>query len=225
MRSTDAGHTWSMVLLNDLTPVAGLLVHPADARRLVIPYKDLEGAGLYVSGDGGATWKRINHQTQYAAVAGDPRDPDRLWLGGPDGLWRSDDGGVTRVKVLDDPVTAIHLDGDRIIVGGDTIRISKNGGRSFADAHRIGGRTTLPMRVSQFVAVDNTLYASTAGFSEAGLLVDGRGVLRSVNGGRNWVNIGAGLPDPSVRSLAASPDGQWLFAGTDSGVYRLQIGR
>ena len=225
MRSTDAGHTWSMVLLNDLTPVAGLLVHPADARRLVIPYRDLEGAGLYVSGDGGATWKRINHQTQYAAVAGDPRDPDRLWLGGPDGLWRSDDGGVTRVKVLDDPVTAIHLDGDRIIVGGDTIRISKNGGRSFADAHRIGGRTTLPMRVSQFVAVGNTLYASTAGFSEAGLLVGGRGVLRSVNGGRNWVNIGAGLPDPSVRSLAASPDGQWLFAGTDSGVYRLQIGR
>lgn len=225
MRSTDAGRTWSMVLLNDLTPVAGLLVHPADGRRLVIPYRDLAGSGLYVSGDGGASWKRINHQTQYAAVAGDPRDPDRLWLGGSDGLWRSDDGGATRVKVLDGPVTAIHLDGNRILVGGDTIRISTDGGRSFADARRIGDRTTLPMRVSQFLAVGDTLYASTAGFSEAGLPIGGRGVLRSVNGGRTWVNIGADLPDPSVRSLAASPDGRWLFAGTDSGVYRLRIGR
>jgi hypothetical protein len=38
------------------------------------------------------------------------------------------------------------------------------------------------------------------------------------------VNIGAGLPDPSVRSLVLSPDGRWLYAGTRSGgVYRLPI--
>jgi hypothetical protein len=52
----------------------------------------------------------------------------------------------------------------------------------------------------------------------------GRGVLRSTDGGRTWVNVSGGLQNLDVRSLAASDDGKWLFAGTDQGgVHRLQI--
>ncbi|MBB4961792.1 S8 family serine peptidase [Micromonospora polyrhachis] len=226
VRSNDAGDTWSQVVQNDLTP-SGLLVHPADSRQLFISYRDIAGAGLFVTRDGGTSWKKIDHKAQYTAMAGDPRDPKRVWLGDQNGLWRSDDGGTTRVKMLDGPVTAIHFDGRRMVVGGAKIRVSTDGGRHFATAHQLGtGQHGLPMRVSQVIEVGGVLYAGTTAYSEAGLLKGGRGVLFSVDGGRVWLNMGAGLPDPSVRSLAASPDGRWLFAGTESGgVYRLPIRR
>ncbi|MBM0224833.1 hypothetical protein [Micromonospora sp. ATA51] len=226
LRSGDAGATWSTVVLNDLTPL-GLAVHPADPRQIFIAYKDLVGAGLFVSRDGGTSWKKIDHNTQYSAVAGDPKDAKRLWLGDQNGLWRSDDGGATRVKVLDGPVTALHLDGRRIVAGGPQIRVSTDGGRTFTLAYQMGaGRQGLPIWVSQIVESGGTLYAGTSAYSAAGLIQGGRGVLRSTDGGRTWVNISVGLPDPSVRSLVASPDGQWLYVGTRSGgVYRLPIRR
>ncbi|MEV4756239.1 S8 family serine peptidase [Micromonospora sp. NPDC049559] len=224
MRSTDGGATFTQALLHDATPL-GLAVHPADARQLFIPYYDLAGAGLLVSRDGGASWKRIDHQTRYAAVAGDPRDARRLWLGDQAGLWRSDDGGATRVKVLDGPVTALRVEQNRIVVGGTELRVSTDGGRTFTEARQLGtGRQGLPIRVSQIVAVGDDLYAGLNTFSAAGLVQGGRGVLRSTDGGRSWANIGAGLPDPAVTALAASPDGRWLFAGTRAGgVYRLPL--
>ncbi len=50
-------------------------------------------------------------------------------------------------------------------------------------------------------------------------------MLRSTDGGRTWVNVSGGLQNLAVESLAASPDGQWLFAGTyQGGVHRLPIG-
>ncbi|MDG4798312.1 S8 family serine peptidase [Micromonospora sp. WMMD1082] len=224
-RSLDGGSSYSDVFTDYASPLA-LLVHPADPRRLYLAYKDLTGAGLLTSRDGGATWRRINHLTEYAALAGDPRDPDRVWLGGEGGLWRSDDGGVNRVKVLDGPVSALSVDSRRIIVGGATIRVSTDGGRTFTEARSAGGRFTLPMRVSELVESRGVWYAGSADFAEAGLRFGGRGVLRSTDGGRTWSNIGAGLPDSSVRSLAVSPDGTWLYAGTAAGgVYRLALRR
>ncbi|HEY8452071.1 MAG: S8 family serine peptidase [Micromonosporaceae bacterium] len=226
LRSDDGGDTWSEMLTSTLTPL-DVVVHPADSRRVVVPYAISNTGGLFVTLDEGASWRRYDHDTRFTAVVGDPANPDRLWLGDHEGLWRSDDRGATRVKVADGRVTAIHIDGDRMIIAGDRIRLSTDGGRTFTDTHVLGtGRFGLPMRVSSIVEADGVLYAAVGGYVEADLINNGRGVLRSVNGGRTWVNIGAGLPDRSVRSLAVSPDGQWLFAGTQSGgVYRMQIGR
>ncbi|MEO3742244.1 S8 family serine peptidase [Plantactinospora sp. B5E13] len=225
-RSVDGGVTFTDVYTDPVTPL-GLLLHPADPRWIYLPYKDLSGAGLLVSRDGGTSWRRIDHRTEYAAVAGDPRDPQRIWLAAEGGLWRSDDGGATRVKVLDGPVSALHVDGRRIVAAGATIRVSTDGGRTFTEARSTGsGPYTLRMRVSQIVESDGVLYAGTGNFRTAGLTINGRGVLRSTDGGRTWSNIAAGLPDPSVRSLAVSPDGRWLYAGTAAGgVYRLPIRR
>lgn len=224
-RSGDAGTTWSDVVLNDLTPL-GLTVHPADPQQIFISYYDPAGGGLFVSRDGGTSWQKIDHHTRYSAVAGDPHSARRLWLGDEDGLWRSDDGGATRVKVLDGPVTALSVDKQRIVAGGAQIRVSTDGGHSFTVAHQLGtGAQGLPVQVSEIVASGGDLYAGTRSYSAAGLIQGGRGVLRSTDGGRTWANISAGLPDPSVLSLAASPDGHWLYAGTRSGgVYRLPIG-
>src|SRR5262249_48075746 len=50
-----------------------------------------------------------------------------------------DDGGATVTKVLDGRASAIALDGSRLVVGGDTVRISTDGGRTFTTRDTRGG--------------------------------------------------------------------------------------
>lgn len=220
--STDGGRTWSN---RDRTGgvVYALLASPADPDRVVVAMKDYaHGYGLRVTTDGGHTWKNLYHPRAYTALAGDPHHPDRLWLGAADGLYRSDDGGVTAVKVADGRVDAISVTGSRIVVGGNKIQVSTDGGAHFTDADSGG----LSMRVSDLYAAPHgrTLYAATTSYVDHGLLQGGRGVLRSTDGGHTWTSVSGGLTSTSVTSLAATPDGRWLFAGTtDAGVQRLRM--
>ncbi|MFC7549323.1 S8 family serine peptidase [Plantactinospora sp. GCM10030261] len=224
-RSTDGGRTWTTVT-RTRGGLSALAAHPAATDRVVASVADMYGQGLLVSRDRGATWRTLYHGMTFDVVVGDPGDRNRLWLGNANGLYRSDDLGQTIRKVADGPVSAIHLGaGGRIVIGGDQIRVSGNGGKSFTIADTGG----LPMRVSDVVAVPgspNLLYAGTDAYSANGLPRHGRGVLRSADGGRTWENVSGGLQATSVTSLAVSPDGRWLFAGTvDAGVHRLPVDR
>src|SRR6185295_13016689 len=101
----------------------------------------------------------------------------------------------------------------RIVAGGDRIRVSTDGGASF----RAADTGPAAIQVSDLVVAPgpaDTLYAASTSYRSHGLVVGGRGVLRSRDGGRTWVNVSAGLQDTAVASLAVSLDGQWLFAGT-----------
>jgi hypothetical protein len=225
-RSEDGGATWTTVRSTFEVPDA-LLVHPADPDRVVVAFRSLNGDGLFVTKDGGATWKKLFHPVSFSAAAGDPDDSDRLWLGSPAGLYRSDDGGITIAKVLDAPVAAVWVDprdSRRLVVGGERIYVSADGGRSFHTADT----GALPLRVSSLAASPTepgTLYAGTTSYVANGLVKGGRGVLRSSDGGQSWVNISAGLQNTAVTSLAFSLDGRWLYAGTvDGGTHRLQLG-
>jgi hypothetical protein len=68
------------------------------------------------------------------------------------------------------------------------------------------------------------LYAGTASYWQNGLPLGGRGVLRSADGGLTWQNVSSGLQNTAVLGLAVSPDGGWLYAGTEQGgVHRLRL--
>ncbi|MFC6881786.1 S8 family serine peptidase [Actinomadura yumaensis] len=223
LRSQDGGATWKQVVRAQETPY-DLLVHPADPKRIAVPFKTLRDSGLLASDDGGATWRRLLHGHVFTTAAGDPKDPRRIWLGDRDGLYRSDDGGETVTKVQDGPVTKVFTDPSsprRVIAAGAVIRVSDDGGRTFREA-RAGGP---PMRVTDVVAArGGALYASTGAFTDAGLLKGGRGVLRSTDGGRTWANVSGDLQNTAVTALTATPDGAWLYAGTqDGGVHRLRL--
>ncbi|MBB5870390.1 subtilisin family serine protease [Allocatelliglobosispora scoriae] len=216
-RSTDAGLTWEEKGRGTEIPDS-LLIDPADPNRVSVGFRSLEGAGLFRTVDGGTTWKNLYHDMTFTAQAGDPADPKRLWLGNELGLFRSDDGGATVTKVLDGPVRAIDLSGRRMVVGGDGVRVSTDGGRTF----RAADTGPLDVHVSSLLRSGTTLYAGTTGSWDYGVASGGRGVLRSTDGGMSWENISSGLQNLDVVSLAVT--GGALYVGTVSGgVHRLPL--
>ncbi|WUQ74659.1 S8 family serine peptidase [Streptomyces sp. NBC_00224] len=217
-RSGDGGATWQKKGESNGT-VFALAVHPADPDRVYVSYANLLGRGLFSTEDGGANWKNLlNDQTYFTAVAGDSKNPDRLWLGAPDGLYRSDNGGDDITKVADGRVDTIEFTGSKMLTGGDAIKVSTDGGKTF----RTADTGELPLRVSDVLQVGSTLYAATTSYWEAALPRGGRGVLRSTDGGRSWQNISTGLQNLNATSLAAA--GGWLYVGTvQGGVHRLKL--
>ncbi|OAR23494.1 hypothetical protein A8W25_29005 [Streptomyces sp. ERV7] len=217
-RSGDSGATWQEKGESNGT-VFAMAVHPADPDRVYVSYANLLGQGLFSTEDGGATWKNLLHdRTYFTAVAGDPKNPDRLWLGAPDGLYRSDNGGDDITKIADGRVDTIEFTGAKMLTGGDTIKVSTDGGKTF----RTADTGKLPLRVSDILQVGGTLYAATTSHWDTALPRGGRGVLRSTDGGRSWQNISTGLQNLNATSLAAT--GGWLYVGTvQGGVHRLKL--
>jgi photosystem II stability/assembly factor-like uncharacterized protein len=85
----------------------GLTVDPQDPRRLYLsawgvthPDGDT-GGGIFVSTDGGGTWRNVLAEAQHVYdVTVDPRDPTRLYACGFDqGVYRSTDRGETWARI------------------------------------------------------------------------------------------------------------------------------
>ncbi|MFD1277594.1 WD40/YVTN/BNR-like repeat-containing protein [Streptomyces kaempferi] len=218
-RSDDGGRTWQERGTCSGTPLS-LLADPSDPDRVHVSFSRSDKSGLYTTDDGGASWRVLYQGHGYNAMAVDPGKASRLWLGGSDGLFRSDDGGVTVTKVAGGLVSAIEIDGSRLLVGGNGIRISTDGGHTFRTADTGG----LPTHVTDLQRVGQALYAASGRYTSSGLLKNGRGVLRSTDGGLTWDNISTGLECTDATSLAADLNGKALYVGTvNSGVHRLDL--
>jgi len=222
--STDGGTTWK-VELNVLTDarVYQIVVDPANRDYIYAAVKDLLSPGVLVSRDGGKTWRKNNLSVLFTAIAADPRNPDQLWLGGPGGLYHSDDQGQSVRRLSATPVSALALDphnADHLVIGGNGLYDSRDGGRTVKAAATSGFRLNI---TALTFGADGQLFAADGDSPDsAGLPVGGRGVLNSRDGGRSWHNISDGLPNLDVASLVTAPDGLWLYAGTvGGGVYRI----
>ena len=114
-RTSDGGKTWERVLfVDELTGVSDLAMDPTNPRVLFAGTWQIDiktwgrksggsGGGVFVSRDGGTSWKRIEKHGMpdpplgKIAVAIAPSDPRRVYAlietGQKGSLWRSDDGG------------------------------------------------------------------------------------------------------------------------------------
>jgi len=121
-KTTDGGHTWQHLGLENTQSIGRIAVHPRDPNTVFVAavghlYAPNEERGLYKSTDGGQTWTKshyIDADTGFSDVAIDPSNPDnvyavsyqrrRTWWGfnggGPgSGLWKSTNGGGTWTRV------------------------------------------------------------------------------------------------------------------------------
>lgn len=227
-RSGDAGRSWVRVLEGrSVGDLAGepdqedvlLQVEAAvDEQRVDDSESDaIDALGAGMSGHSDDTVRAAREEARRATAratalyrAGDtpvrawfdPAQPGVVFLGRPDGIWRSADDGITWEAV--DPelgATEFYRWGDVLVLGGSAgVRASVDGGRSFLDLEGATNGAT----VYQFADVADTLYAATSG-----------GVYRSDDGLRwSWVS-GAGAE--AVRALAPDPSwpGGFWVAGVD----------
>ena len=107
-RSTDGASHWTrMALPPGTNGPNGLTVDPADPKRLYLsawgvthPDGDT-GGGIFLSTDGGASWRAVLSQAQHVYdVTVDPRDPQVLYASGFDqAAFRSTDRGETWTRI------------------------------------------------------------------------------------------------------------------------------
>ncbi|MFC8801548.1 S8 family serine peptidase [Promicromonospora sp. NPDC057138] len=211
-----------------------LAVSPHDEGTVAVGYTSLVDTGLMVSRDGFETWTSYAHGMLIQQVVMDPVDERRLWLATSSGLYRSDDLGRTITRLTQDAARSVWVDpedADHVVVGETPgIRVSADGGATF----RAAEVPNTSAAVDSFVAVDvpdgpaagtRLLVAGAARWRPYGLAANGAGVLVSADGGATWASASGGLTAMSVRSLTVSPDGAWVYAGTDEGgVHRTAVG-
>ncbi|PIE22310.1 MAG: glycosyl hydrolase [Planctomycetota bacterium] len=121
-KSRDGGKTWKNVGLRDSHHIARILVDPSNSNRVLVAslgrlYSPGGERGLYLTEDGGESWKRVlyvNEDVGVVDVAFQPGNPQvllaasyerrrRAWhfdgAGPGSRIWRSSDGGRTWKKV------------------------------------------------------------------------------------------------------------------------------
>jgi hypothetical protein len=188
----------------------------------------MAAGGIYVSKDGGSTWRHANdansRSANVAAIAVAPDDPRVVYAATCNrGLLTSADGGRRwqRVRigqgVRDVRALAIDPRDARTLYAGvrdGGVWKSLDGGESWR--HSSSGMD--PEALVTDIVFDPTnsrvLYAADIH----------SGVYRCEDGGKLWVRINEGLRTRAVNALAISPDGRTLYAATEGeGVFRLDM--
>ena len=216
--STDAGATWSRLGQGEgseqltFRPTA-IVYDPQDPQRFWV--SGLYNNGVYVTNDGGATFRLLLSQWSAVDVSVDFTDPERKVVLAPlDALmlYRSTDGGATWGSASDQMpdeggrlVAALAIDAQTYLVGlrdGPVPGIFRttDGGGTWIRVHP-DGVAGVPVRSS-----NGKLYW---------LLERGGGVLISADNGATWTfNTGRGI-SPFAEHLAELPDGR-LVTVSDS---------
>jgi photosystem II stability/assembly factor-like uncharacterized protein len=178
--------------------------------------KDQKGlAGVFRSTSGGGDWQHALSDIEAYTVLVHPRDPNLVFAGTADGIYRSTDRGAT-FKRADFPGRGIQVwsfmadaaDPKRMLAGGSPVSVyrSEDGGASWKRAPNLQlplyAKMPFECRVMRFAP-----HPQRAGEIYAVLEVSG--VMRSTDGGESWSDCSADLlrlaqSEPRLRSKLVS---------------------
>jgi len=228
--SRNEGRSWRNLACGwDVSQIAGI---PKYAKTIYVstttPREDSEeGLGLYTTSDGGVSWKKITSLSNYdiSSLAVGPKSPRVVYLGTENGgLYMSDDGGehwrFNEIQSvgggLDGPtVFSIGFNAGRpstLWVGSqlEGVFSSEDNGEHWS---RRGLRGQSVYEIIPDPTSQNIVYAVT----------DGKGVLRTTDGGRNWRSM-RGLPRSAIVLILRAKDntlyswvGRTVFVSRDHG--------
>jgi photosystem II stability/assembly factor-like uncharacterized protein len=165
--------------------VAAIAAAPGDPLTI---YVGAAGGGLWRSGDGGITWRAVfdDHVQSIGAVAVDPRDPQKVWVGTGESWTRNS------VSV------------------GDGVYKSTDGGESWQqtglpDSERIA-------RIAVHPGDSNTVWVCATGHLWNSN--PERGVYKTADGGKSWKQVLKVDADTGCSDLTVDPqDPRILYAG------------
>ena len=184
-------------------------------------YLGLRDNGIYTSADGGLTWAAgnagITATTEPLDIALDPQNRATFFVAtGPDGGWRTTDGGATWTRPIGGHVSAfaVHPQNTAIVYAGsadgfgftDAVLRSADGGDSFSTSYA-GSADIHTLALS--AADTNVVYAG--GEQQSGEAV----LVQSTDSGASWKEVFT-LTDGVVTSLAVHPtDAAVAYAGVE----------
>jgi hypothetical protein len=225
--SDDAGQTWKALTSPSAAMVHAVLAHPANRNLVVASVTDpVAGHQVRVSSDGGRTWRVTSRSQAGLAVAADPGNAQRFYVGGPDGLWLTTNAGVSFQLVNPQPADDLAVspvDGRRLVVArGGHLYASTDAGVTLRLASGIG----LPLSVADLAFSPRdaaVVVAATRAWSQ-GRPKGGRGVLYSTDGGMSWRSMGPGPATLDIEAVAVDADGRHAYALSRlGGVFRSPI--
>jgi photosystem II stability/assembly factor-like uncharacterized protein len=259
-RSDDRGESWRHVGLRDSHNIGRIAVRPDDPDTIFVAaagslFNPGEQRGIYRSTTGGASWKLVlppaTPFTGGIDLAIDPANPDRIYAamwdhrrephlrtyaGEGSGLFRSDDGGDTWIRLdtvvelspgdetglaSDESLGRIgiglaHGDPDRlyVITGGQSglkgFYVSDDGGDSFTAQSSPGSQSSFPWWFGR-IWVDP--------FDADHLFVAGVELRRSTDGGATWSTSDGIHVDQHGMQFSGAIPGR-VYLGNDGGMYR-----
>ena len=165
-KTTDGGKTWKQILFkNSKTGVADLVMDPSNPNKLIVAMWEHkrdpwffksggEGSGLYITYDGGETWKEVTEKEGFPkgelgriGVAISRSNPNVVYAlveAKKNALYKSEDGGFKWKKINDKPgignrpfyYSEIYVDPqneNRIYTVFTYVNVSDDGGKNFKE--------------------------------------------------------------------------------------------
>ncbi|MBL0102930.1 MAG: T9SS type A sorting domain-containing protein [Bacteroidetes bacterium] len=224
LKSTDGGATWSATGLtytqdaNDI--IQRLVVKPDEPNVLLAATR----SAIYRSDDSGATWTIAENGHHYD-IEFNTANPDIIYATNGDGVNRSLDGGLNWTQLntglcngrLSLGVTAANSDVLYIFCETSTLYRSSDGGLNFNMVGSPGNQTSFYGYYDAVLAVspvdENTLYCG------------GLNVVKSTDGGNNWVDAanagGSDYVHADNHFLDFLPgSNSTVFSGNDGGIFK-----
>ncbi|MBI1802938.1 MAG: T9SS type A sorting domain-containing protein [Ignavibacteria bacterium] len=222
MRTTDRGSTWdSLSFLG--TDYAALRTDPTNSQVLYasIPGLDIESNDVYISSDGGYTWRLslIGRYFPTATIEVDPVDRRTVYAGqGPDKIFRTTDQGQTWDTVPHPSayfLTSLAIDpvNDSILYAGYQSGVfrSTDRGNSWIEL-QLG----VPVGSTTLVAIDPCIPENVYVAMWKNWVVPFARFFKSTDGGLSWQESDSGFTssDIYIYALAINPkDPRQIFLG------------